>query len=263
MKKDNIIDGKKLALQIEEGIKLTIQSLSKKPKAITLCIGSDENSKMYTQMKLKKAQDLGIDLQAVYFGEDVKTEEVAKKIDDLNNDSAVTGIMIQLPVKDSDQLIALIDPKKDIDGLTGKSNFIPATVKGILRILDFEEVLGEEKKIVVVGGVHGTVGTSLVSFLGQLEEDVKGVSGKDQNLSEKIKVADVLISATGVKNLITKDMVKAGAVVIDVSGDVDFENVKEVAARITPPKGGVGPMTIVSLMENIIEAASRNYPERT
>lgn len=268
-----IIDGKKLALQIEEGIKLTLQSLPNKPKAITLCIGSDPNSKMYTQMKLKKAQELGIDLQALYLPEDVKYNEVAEKIEELNKDLKVSGIMVQLPIPEfvlegheGRELLELIDPKKDIDGLTGKSNFIPATVKGILRILDFEEVLGEEKKIVVVGGVHGTVGTSMVSFLGQLDENVTGVSGKDENLGEKTLDADVLVSATGIKNLITKDMVKKGVIVIDVSGDIDFENVKEVAGRITPPKGGVGPMTIVSLMENIIEAttlSSRTKGERS
>lgn len=258
-----IIDGKKLALEHEEKLRETLAIFSGKrpPKLVSFVNQDDPPSLQYTGMKAKKAEELGIIFKIEEISPRTKYEEVSLKIAEYNKDADTDGIMVQLPIpqglldrREPKELLEQILPEKDVDGLTDKSPVIPATVKGVRSILEAEGVLGKGKETRVIGGIHGVVGSGLVKVLYGIGERVLGVSKSDPNLKNKAREADVLISAVGQSNLVTEDMVKEGAVVIDIGKDVDFEMVSKKAGRITPPIGGVGPMTIISLMENLVEA---------
>ncbi|MBI2601129.1 bifunctional 5,10-methylenetetrahydrofolate dehydrogenase/5,10-methenyltetrahydrofolate cyclohydrolase [Candidatus Daviesbacteria bacterium] len=254
------IDGKKLASIREEKLKERIKRLKICPKVVSILVGNDPASVMYTNMKQKKAKDVGIDFKPLRLPAQTTPKRVVTEIERLNKDEDIDGIMIQLPLPEkyfsknlTPKIIQKIDPQKDIDGLTGKGKFIQATVKAVVTILSSEKELGKNKRTVVVGGVRGMVGVGLVNELKRLGEEVEGISKSDPQLKNKTKKADILISATGVKNIITAELVKKGTVVIDVSYDVDFKDVSKFASKITPVPGGVGPMTVVCLMENIWE----------
>ncbi len=254
-----IIDGRKLASQKEKELKIRIGRIKKTPHIVSILVGEDPASIMYTNMKQKKAKDVGIDFEPLKLPTKTTVKKLETEIERLNRDESIDGIMIQLPLPEkyfskdqTPKIIQKIDPKKDIDGLTGKGKFIQATVKAVVTILSSEKELGKNKRTIVVGGVRGMVGVGLVKELKRLGEQVEGISKTDPLLKNKTKQADILISATGVKNIITSDLVKNKAVVIDVSYDVDFNNVSKIAGKITPVPGGVGPMTVVCLMENIV-----------
>lgn len=264
MEKDigSIIDGKSLALKHENNLREKMENFrtrfpnSRPPRIVSLYNPQDRSSVLYTKMKQGKAADLGIEFEDI---EQTSKGEIENKIFELNNDENVDGIMLQLPLQhdlqiSQDYLLNLINPQKDVDGLSDHADFIQATVRGVLSILEQEDVFKKRLRFVVVGGKRGMVGIGVVKLLNRVHEDVYGVSRADPHLSQFTKNANVLISATGVKNLIKKDMIRPGATVIDIGGDVDFEKVKEVASRITPPTGGVGPMTVISLMENVVES---------
>lgn len=260
-----IIDGKKLALEHELKLKEKIKKLKVRPFVVSVLVGDDPSSLLYTSIKQRKARQLGINFAVRKFPENVAFAKVTSEIDEFNNDVSIHGIMVQLPVparflskEKVQKLLDHINPPKDVDGLTGKGPLLPATVRGILSILESEKQLDKGKTVVVLGGVRGMVGVALVKSLKDMKEKVIPVSRDDKSLGECTRKADVLISSSGTKNLITKEMVKRGAVVIDVGGDVDFENVSKVASRITPPQGGVGPMTVISLMENAVDLATKS-----
>ncbi len=243
-----LIDGKAIAKRHEEILKKRVSLLKMKPKLSVVLVGSDparldssarQASKLYVSMKIKKAEEVGIET------------EVVDSIEKVSSDAM--GIIVQLPCSNSDQLISKIPPGKDVDGLTGKSKFLPATVKGILTLLNKDDFSGEH---VVIVGRSNIVGKPLALEMINRRATVTVCNSKTKNLGKFTKTADILISATGHPNLITKNMVKPGSIVIDVGspkGDVDFENVKDIAGAITPVPGGVGPMTIVSLLENVVE----------
>lgn len=265
-----IIDGKKLAAQHGETLKKRVAELPKKPKVVSILIGDNKASILYSNLKQKKAAELGIEFELKKFLEDVNWDEVANEIDRINNDPSIDGVMIQLPLPgqflnghQTPELLDKIDPQKDVDGLTGKGLVPQAAVRGILAILDSEKVDLKNSQLVVVGA-KGMVGSELIKTLqknfdtSMYRSNIRGVDKDTDNPCEIEKEADVLITVVGKKNLITADCVKPGAIVVDVGGDTDFENVKEIVGRITPPKGGVGPMTVVSLMENAVELAQRN-----
>lgn len=286
-----IIDGTKLAKSKELELKAKLKKIKIKPKIVSFLIGDDPASVLYTNMKQEKANQLGIDFKPLKYPAEVGFEEVANKIKEFNQDDEIIGIMVQLPLPKeflnshhTHELLELINPKKDIDGLNPtQSDFIPATVKGVLSILNV--ILATErspesgkvkdsgraslarmtdwgKLVFAVVGSEGEVGQSLVYELTNRGALVIKVDKKLPETSlEDIKNADVVISATGVKNLITADLVKDGVIVVDV-GLGDFEkSVYKKAKAYTPKIGGVGPMTVISLMENIVEAANRinNY----
>ncbi|QQG43165.1 MAG: bifunctional methylenetetrahydrofolate dehydrogenase/methenyltetrahydrofolate cyclohydrolase [Candidatus Daviesbacteria bacterium] len=266
---DKIIDGKKLAKEHEETLKEKIYKLNKKIRIESILIGDDPASLLYSNLKQKKATEVGIEFELRKFTEDVSWEDVVGQIEELNQNESIHGIMVQLPLPtqflrnhELQELLDKISPEKDVDGLTGKGSVSQATVRGVISILESENVDLKNKTIVVVGA-KGMVGSELIKSLQNKYDSpvyhtkVEGIDKDTNNSCEAEKQADVLISAVGQKNLIAKDCIKPGAVVIDIGGDVDFENVKEIAGKITPPKGGVGPMTVVSLMENAVELASR------
>lgn len=259
----DIIDGKALATRHSEELKQKIEKLGVQPRVVSYLIGEDEASLKYSSMKQKKAVEVGIDFEIKKFSSDTSFDLVAKEIERLNADQSVTGIMIQMPlpkqflsVHPPGELIGHINPKKDVDGLTGMGPVLPATVRGILSILNdlaLQAFSLQGKRFAVVGS-EGMVGKALVKVLTEKGVKVVKVDKRDSPTTlEDIKDADVVISCSGVNNLIKPEMIKDGAVLIDVGlGDFDPECYKK-AAIYTPPIGGVGPMTVISLMENVVE----------
>jgi methylenetetrahydrofolate dehydrogenase (NADP+) / methenyltetrahydrofolate cyclohydrolase len=285
-----IIDGKALADELGKELAKKLGDLKDRPLVVSILIGNDPNSLLYTQMKQKKAEEFNIDFLPMKFPVKTSFENVSKQIKILNNNPEVKGIMIQLPIpKDflrgmgKNELINLINPKKDIDGMLPKSPFLSATVKGVMKILDViaseqsgrrnldlnqdhdvalaprDDNVWYKNKIFGVVGSEGEVGKPLVHQLA--DKDAKEVVRVDKRLPESnladLKKADVVISCTGVQGLVDAEMVKEGVIAIDVGlGDFD-EEVYKKASLYTPKYGGVGPLTIISLMENILEAAGK------
>lgn len=270
-----LIEGKTVAQKIFDNLAHEISLLEKKPSLAVIIVGDDPASKIYVNLKKKKAHELGITSQVIELDESVSEQELLKKIDSLNNDPAVNAILVQMPLPEHINpvnVIEKINPLKDVDCFhpynigriaTGNKSYVyPCTPKGIFRLLDFYNIPVEGKHAVVVGRSN-IVGRPLAQMLLNENATVTICHSRTKNLSEITKTADILISAAGSPALIKKDMVKDGAVVIDVGinrksdgklcGDVDFENVKEKASFITPVPGGVGPMTICSLMCNTMD----------
>lgn len=236
-----IIDGKAIAGKKLEDLRSKIIKLGIKPKLAIVMVKGDPATEIYVRLKRKAAAKVGIETEIVD-----SLEKVSPDTD---------GIIVQLPYPNQDEVIAKIPIEKDVDGLTGKSDFLPATVKGILTALEGFEIEGKDVTII---GRSQEVGKPLAMALIDLGATVTVCHSKTQNLKLKTQTADILISATGHPGLVTVDMVKQGAVVIDVGtpkGDVDFENVKNIASAITPVPGGIGPLTVVSLLENTLEAS--------
>lgn len=255
-----IIDGKVLAKKHEQALREKIKKLTKRAVLVSFLVGNDPPSVLYTNIKKKKASDLGIDFRDRKFSKDTSNKVVADEIKKSNLDPEVDGVMIQLP--SFPHLIDLIDPKKDVDGLTNQGRFLPAVVRAILSILEDENINLKGKKIVVVGS-EGMVGSQLMKAFEQKGLNLSGVDKNVKNFSDFTKDADILISTTGVPKIIKGDMIKDGAVIIDVGiekvngkllGDIDFESVAPKASKLTPVPGGVGPMTVISLMENVVES---------
>lgn len=265
-----IIDGKALALKRETVLKEQIKRLNVRPCLASILIGQDPASLMYINMKSKKAFEVGINFERLQFSAYIAFEDVIKQISLLNRQANIDGIMVQLPLPEAflqdrspQDLLRIIAPQKDVDGLKTDSPFMSATVKAVLSILEDEGVLPTSGKIVVVGA-SGAVGEKLVQVLKTRGVDVLGVDQNDQ-LSEATLQADILISAVGKAGLINGEMIKNGVVAIDVgisqvedkvAGDFDFASMEQKASLITPVPGGVGPMTIISLLENVVQAAS-------
>ena len=269
-----ILDGKKLRDKILENLSDKLSKSDKKPTLAVILAGDDPASRIYVNNKKKTAEKIGI-ISVVYeYPSNVTESELLDKIKELNEEASVTAILVQLPLPDGiskENVINAIDPKKDVDGLTrqnvgkmfsGEKPYVyPCTPKGIIAILDEYGIEIEGKKAVVVGRSN-LVGRPVSQMLLDRNATVTTCHSKTKNLSEITKTADILVSAVG-KQIITSGMVKEGAVVIDVGisrtedgkicGDVDFENVSKIASYITPVPGGVGPMTIASLMSNTVE----------
>jgi len=270
-----IIDGRAIADKGEDKLKNKIEELDRPPRLDTIFAGDDEGSKVYLGVKNRSCQRVGIDTETHRFDEDVTKEELIQKIQELNEDDYVDGFLIQMPLPgelEAQNLIKKISPVKDVEGLHPVNlgslmicdeRTIPCTVKGILTMLEYEDVELEGKEVCVVS--HSTiVGKPMVVTLLNRNATVNVVHEYTEDLSDHTKKADILIAAAGVPHLITEDMVKEGVVVIDVGmnrledgslvGDVEFDKVKEIAAKITPVPGGVGPTTVLSLLENTYEA---------
>lgn len=265
-----IIDGKQYA----ENIRRTTIADSKhvgEPGLYIISAVPDKASEVYVKQKIKAAKAWGIFAVWEVYTKDYSDADIIARIHELNKDDTVHGIIVQLPLPPGFNTNAVIDaihPDKDIDGLhpinfgelaqDGYTLFEPCTASGIMHMLIMENIPLEGKHAVIIGRSN-LVGKPLVPMLLRHDATVTVCHSKTENLEAYTKTADILISATGVPGLITKDMVKPGACIIDVGisrvngkivGDVDFENVKEVAGWITPVPGGVGPMTVAMLMNN-------------
>ena len=275
-----IINGSELAGKIKENLKKEVKELKKEGRApgqATILIGDDPAAKAYVNMKKKVAKNLGIKSQLHQLDSDIEEKELLNLIYDLNNDRDIDGILIQLPLPDhidQTKVIEKIDPTKDVDGfhplntgrlfsnLEDKLHFVPCTPLGVMELIKSTGIKIKGKKAVMVGHSN-IVGKPAAHLLLDEFATVTVCHIHTQDLAHETRQADILISAAGKANLITADMVKEGAVVIDVginkvdgeiTGDVDFEAVKEKASYITPVPGGAGPMTIALLMKNTVKA---------
>ena len=273
-----ILDGKKVRDEILAKIKAKIAKEKLDIKLAIILVGDDEASKIYIKNKEKYCYMVGIDVEKYKLSSETEEKEIINLIDKLNNDESVTGIILQSPVPegiDFNKCSNLIKPEKDVDGFTknniyylylGKKTVLPCTVKGIIKLLEYYKIPISGANVVIVGRGN-IVGHPLSLAFENMDATVTLAHSKTQNLAEITKNADILISATGVKHLITKDMVKYGSTVIDVGvtrvdgkiyGDVDFENIKDIASYITPVPGGVGPMTVAMLLSNVVKNYEKN-----
>lgn len=274
-----ILDGKKLRDKIFEKLKIKIERMSLKPTLAVVLVGDNSASQIYVRNKKKTAEKLGINSVVIEYPKNISENELLKKVQELNCDENITAILVQLPLPehiDKFKVIDSISPKKDVDGLTpynlgklfaGEEPYVyPCTPKGILLLLD-EYNINVEGKHVVVLGRSNLVGKPVAQMLLKRNATVTMCHSYSKNLSEITKTADIIVSAVG-KNVIGEKMLKSNCVVIDVGiykdengkvrGDVDFENVSKIAAYISPVPGGVGPMTIASLMLNTVELFEAN-----
>ncbi len=245
-----------------------------KPGLAIVEVGSDPASEIYVRNKIKSANFVGIEARLIKKDESITQEELLKLIDELNADVSVHGIIVQLPLPkhlDERAVIDRIDPDKDIDGFgvlnkgklfSGMKCFQPATPLGVMKLLDAYNIPLKGKEAVVVGRSN-IVGKPMGMMLLLRDATVTIAHRYTVDLKKITKEADILVVAVGKKNLITADMIKPGAVVVDVGinregdkiyGDVDFDNVSQVASHITPVPGGVGPLTIAALLANTVEA---------
>jgi methylenetetrahydrofolate dehydrogenase (NADP+) / methenyltetrahydrofolate cyclohydrolase len=270
-----IIDGKALAARIREEVAREVAALPQRPGLATVLVGDDPASAMYVRMKREDTREVGIESYHHEPGADVSAGELAELLRSLNADERVHGILLQLPLPDhldDAAMTALIDPAKDVDGLTphnagllvqGRPGLVPCTPAGVMRLLDEAGAQLEGARAVVVGRSQ-LVGKPLAALLLAANATVTQCHSRTRDLAEVCREADVLVAATGRPGLVTGDMVRGGAVVIDVGtnrvdgtlvGDVDFEAVSAKAGAITPVPGGVGPMTRAMLLVNTVSAA--------
>ncbi|MGL4628155.1 bifunctional methylenetetrahydrofolate dehydrogenase/methenyltetrahydrofolate cyclohydrolase FolD [Cetobacterium sp.] len=275
-----ILDGKYVSQKVRDSIKSEIieikEKVGKVPGLAVIQAGDNLASKIYVNSKIKQCAEVGIESKNFILPADVTEEELLNKIDELNKDDAIDGILVQLPLPnhiDTPKVIETIDITKDVDGfkpenlgkvvLGDETALISCTPAGILRLFE-EYKLALEGKDVVVIGRSNIVGKPMTALLINEGATVTVCNSKTKNLSEKTKNADVVIVAIGKANFLKGDMVKDGAIIIDVGinrdennkicGDVDFESVKDKVSYITPVPGGVGPMTIAMLLNNTLKA---------
>jgi len=274
-----IMEGKNLADKIIHNLKDRIKNLHEKhkitPKLVTILVGYDSASKIYINSKTKKCAAVGILTDNIFLEDTIDEGALLNKINELNNDKTIHGILVQLPLPkkfDTLKILSAVSPDKDVDGfhpanlgnlLYGKAAFVPCTPLGIMELLKEYKISVEGKNAVVLGRSN-IVGKPISILLLNENATVTICHSKTKDLKEHTLQADILISAIGKPNFVTADMVKQGACVIDVginridgkvTGDVDFENVKNKASYITPVPGGVGLLTIAMLLSNTILAA--------
>ena len=292
-----LIDGKAVAADVKEFLKRNIEDyrplIGRAPKLLVLMVGDDPASATYVKNKEKACKAVGIETQTLHYTPtDInlgKTDQtllyshslegmLIDAIDRANRDNTIDGILVQLPLPqelDTKKILNHIDPRKDVDGFTstckgnlynGIFSYIPCTPAGIIKLLDKYNISVSGKNVVIVGRSN-IVGQPLAKLMLDLDGTVTICHSKTQNLAEITKTADILVAAVGKPKMITADMVKDGAVVIDVGinridgklcGDVDFDNVEPKASYITPVPGGVGPMTIAMLLDNTFRAYVMN-----
>ena len=277
-----LIDGnvlsKKIRSEIFERTKKITASKGQKPGLAVVLVGDNPASQVYVSSKVKACGEVGFHSVLERYPASCSEQDLLKRIDALNNDPAINGILVQLPLPnhiDSKKVLEAIAPEKDVDGfhianagalMVGSPEFIPCTPYGCMKMLESISYPITGAKAVIVGASN-IVGKPMAMLLLLAGATITVCNSKTRNLSEHTKNADILVVATGKPKMITGDMVKQGAIVIDVGinrlpdgklcGDVDFESAKEVAGYITPVPGGVGPMTITMLLMNTLEAAER------
>lgn len=274
-----ILDGKLLAAKCKEEIRKEGEGLTRKPGLAVIIVGNDPASRVYVNGKKKDCEECGFYSEEYALPEDTTQEKLLGLIEELNRRENIDGILVQLPLPDGldeEAVLMKISPEKDVDGfhpmsmgalLVGKKGFLPCTPAGIMRILEEYHIDPAGKQCVVIGRSN-IVGKPASLLLLQANGTVTICHSKTKNLSEICRTADILVAAVGKVGLITADMVKPGAVVIDVAmnrneagklcGDVCFDEVVEKASAITPVPGGVGLMTRAMLMANTLMAARKH-----
>ncbi len=276
-----IIDGKAIAQQVRAEWKIRADALKARgitPGMAVIIVGNDPASKVYVANKVKACAELGLYSIHKELPADVTAEQLLHEVELLNNDHAIHGILVQMPLPkhlDANQVIEAINPDKDVDGfhqknvgalVTGETPFPSCTPYGVMVLLEKTGIAIEGKHAVIIGRSN-IVGKPMALLLLHKNATVTICTSKTVDLAKHTRDADILVAAVGRANFVTGDMVKPGAVVIDVGinrnaegklvGDVDFNSVKEVAGYLTPVPGGVGPMTITMLVANTVRAAER------
>ena len=267
------LNGKEVSVYLRSEIKKEVEKLKTKPKMVDIQIGHNPASDIYIAGKEKASNEVGIKFECLRYDENEDQENIINKIKEMNNDPEINGIFIQSPVPDKFDEIKLMNtviPEKDVDGLTylnaGKllnniEAMVSCTPNGIIKMLDYYKIDIEGKNVVIVGRSN-LVGKPLMNLFLNRNATVTVCHSKTSDLKMHTKKADILVAAVGKKHLITKEMVKKGAVVIDVGinridgkiyGDVDYDNVYEKVKYITPVPGGVGPMTVTMLLYNVLD----------
>ena len=274
-----IIDGKKISQEIKDEVKEQVAELKAQGTEITLAVvkvGDDPASAVYVRNKEKACEYVGMNSKKIEKPADTAEEELLDLIADLNNDDSINGILVQLPLPDhidENKILLAIDPNKDVDGfhpvnvgkmVIGEKSFLPCTPAGIVEMIKRSGLDIEGKECVIIGRSN-IVGKPMAILMLRENATVTITHSRTKDLKDVCKRADILIAALGKAKFVTEDFVKEGAIVIDVGmdrdengklcGDVDFENVKDIASAITPVPGGVGPMTVTMLIVNCLNSA--------
>ena len=274
-----ILNGKAVSQRIKDELKTEVENLKKdgiNPGLAVIIVGDDPASRVYVNNKKKTCEEIGIYSEEYALPEETTQEELLLLIDTLNNKKDINGILVQLPVPkhiDEETIINAINPKKDVDAfhpvnvgkiMVGNFDFVPCTPAGVMELIAESGIEVAGKECVVVGRSN-IVGKPQAMLLLHKNGTVTICHSRTKDLKKKTKNADILVAAVGIPNFITGDMIKEGAVVIDVGinrvadkklvGDVEFESAEKIASAITPVPGGVGPMTIAMLMKNTVKAA--------
>ena len=277
-----IIDGKAIAAQCRAECREEVEKMTCRPGLAVVIVGDDPASKVYVNNKAKACADTGIRSRVIALPQETAQEALLTLIDELNGDPEIDGILVQLPLPrhiSEAAVIAAIRPDKDVDAfhaentghiMIGNYTFLPCTPAGVMELLHRSDISPAGKECVVIGRSN-IVGKPMAMLLLQADGTVTVCRSKTKNLAEVCRRADILVVAIGRAKFITGDMIKPGAVVIDVGmdrdengklcGDVDFASAEPIASAITPVPGGVGPMTIAMLMRNTVTAAKRHGKE--
>lgn len=273
-----ILDGKQIAKDYRQGLQDEVEALKQKgytPKLSVILVGNDGASQSYVRSKKKAAEKIGMISEVIHLDEETSEADVLKELDRLNNDDTVSGILVQVPLPkqvNEQKVLDAIDPDKDVDGFhpinigrlyLDEAKLIPCTPLGVMELLKHADINLEGKNAVVIGRSH-IVGQPVSKLLIQQNATVTILHSRSKNIHEHLKNADVIVSAVGRPGMVKKEDVKEGAVVIDVGntpdengklkGDVEYDEVSEVAGAITPVPGGVGPMTITMVLNNTLIA---------
>ncbi|MBQ2836253.1 MAG: bifunctional methylenetetrahydrofolate dehydrogenase/methenyltetrahydrofolate cyclohydrolase FolD [Clostridia bacterium] len=273
-----IIDGKKLAQQIREDLKIKCEELKQKgikPRLAVIMVGDDKASQVYVRNKSKACDEIGIEFEEHLLDGDIQQKTLIELIEKLNQDDSIHGILLQSPIPrhlDINEAFRTIAPEKDVDGFNpvnvgklslNQDTFVSCTPYGVMKMFEAYNISLAGKNVTVIGRSN-IVGKPLIQCCLNKDATVTVCHSKTKDLKQHTQNADIVIAAIGKSKFITADMIKLGAVVIDVginrgedgklTGDVDFDNVYEKASYITPVPGGVGPMTIAMLMNNVIKA---------
>jgi len=272
-----IIDGKKIAAQVESEVRERLAKLPFKPGLVAVRVGNDPASEIYVRNKARKAKELGLEGKELVFDASLPEAELLARTAQLNSDDNVDGILVQLPLPkqiDPKKVIDAVDPAKDVDGFhpinvgllhLGRPLLVPATPAGIMRLIASTGVDIAGARAVVIGR-SDIVGKPVAALLLRENATVTICHSRTRDLPSVVREADIVVAAIGKPRFVTAEMIKRGAIVIDVginrvdgklAGDVDFDRAREVASWITPVPGGVGPMTIAMLMKNTVIAAQR------
>jgi methylenetetrahydrofolate dehydrogenase (NADP+)/methenyltetrahydrofolate cyclohydrolase/formyltetrahydrofolate synthetase len=285
-----LLSGREVSKEIQEKLRPKVKALSVVPTLAIVQVGDKEDSNVYIRMKMKFAAEVGVDTKHLRLPKSTSENELIAQLDALNRDNSVHGIIVQLPLDsekpiNADKITNLVAPQKDVDGLSdlnagklfhgqvdGKNCFVPCTPYGCLELIKKTGVQISGANAVIMGRSK-IVGSPMAQLLLWNQATVTILHSRSKNIPEIVKTADILVVAIGQPLLVKKEWIKPGAVVIDCGisaipdptkksgqrlvGDVDFENVKEVAKAITPVPGGVGPMTVAMLISNTVDAAAK------
>lgn len=273
-----ILDGKKLRDELLVQYKEKIKEEKLNITLAIILVGNNEASKLYIKNKEKYCTEVGIKVDKYLLDEDTSEEVLINLIKDLNEDEKITGIILQSPVLngiDFDKCSGMILPSKDVDGFTkdnvynlylNKKSILPCTVKGIIKLLEYYNIEINGKNVAIIGRGN-IVGKPLAMALENRNATVSLLHSKTKDLKMFTKDADIVVVACGIPKLLKKEMIKEGSVVIDVGisrvdgkivGDIDFDNIKDIALFVTPNPGGIGPMTIAMIIDNLIEMGEVN-----